>query len=104
MSGQPAGGEVLVTTLDQIPLGEGRTFHLAGGEIAIFRPHDGGIYVTQAYCPHLGGPLADGLTGGTAANPVHHRVPFARPGLRPRFWLRPDPRKVGNQGFPLSPR
>ncbi len=70
MSGQLVGDEVLVTTLDQIPVGEGRTFHVTGGEIAVFRPHEGGIYVTQAYCPHLGGPLADGLTGGTAANPV----------------------------------
>ena len=80
MSGETFGGEVAVTTLDQIPLGEGRPFHLAGGEIAVFRPHEGRIYVTQAYCPHLGGPLADGLTGGTAANPativcpLHDRV------------------------------
>lgn len=50
--------------LEQIPVGEGRVFPIGGREIAVFRPREGGLYATQADCPHLGGPLADGLVGG----------------------------------------
>ncbi len=77
MTRQDAGlaGEILVTTLDQIPVGEGRTFSLADGEIAIFHLHDGSVHATQAYCPHLGGPLADGLTSESAVMcPLHDRT------------------------------
>ena len=67
--------EVLVTTLDQIPVGEGRTFALEGGEIAVFHLYDGSVHATQAYCPHLGGPLADGLTMEAAVMcPLHDRT------------------------------
>ena len=67
--------EILVTRLEQIPIGEGRMFRLDEGEIAVFHTHDGGVHATQPYCPHLGGPLADGLTGGTAVVcPLHDRT------------------------------
>ncbi len=51
--------------IDQIPKGEGRNFDVGGRPIAVFRGHDDKVYATQAVCPHKGGPLADGLTGGT---------------------------------------
>ena len=67
--------ELLVTTLDQIPVGEGRTFMIGGREVAMFHTHDGGIYATQAHCPHRNGPLADGLIGGTTLMcPLHDRT------------------------------
>ena len=67
--------EVRVSNIKQIPPGEGRMFSLDGGEIAVFRTHEGGIYATQAYCPHLGGPLADGLTSAEAVVcPLHDRT------------------------------
>ena len=47
----------------QIPVGEGRTFRVAGREIAVFRLRGGGIAATQAQCPHRSGPLADGIVG-----------------------------------------
>jgi nitrite reductase (NADH) small subunit len=51
-----------VGLLDDVPLGEGRTFVVAGIQVAIFRLRDGSLHATQAACPHAGGPLADGLT------------------------------------------
>ena len=49
--------------IDQIPIGEGRTFRVGGQDIAVFRLRGGGIAATQAQCPHRGGPLADGIVG-----------------------------------------
>lgn len=48
-----------------IPLGEGRVYSLDGEKIAVFRTRGGEVYAVQAECPHRGGPLADGLLGGT---------------------------------------
>ena len=67
--------EVLVTQISQIPPGEGRMFSVRGGEIAVFHTHEGSVHATQAYCPHLGGPLADGLTTAKAVVcPLHDRT------------------------------
>jgi len=51
---------------EEIPLGEGRTYSVAGHDIAVFRTRSGGLYATQARCPHKRGPLADGLLGPTS--------------------------------------
>jgi nitrite reductase (NADH) small subunit len=48
-----------------IPLGEGRVYSVNGEKIAVFRTRGGTVYAVQAECPHRGGPLADGLVGGT---------------------------------------
>ncbi len=70
-----AAREILVTSIDQIPVGEGRAFLVEGRQVAIFHTHEGGIYATQAHCPHLNGPLADGLLGGaTVMCPLHDRT------------------------------
>ncbi len=50
-------------TVERIPLGEGRAFHVANMTVAIFRPRNGQVYATQPNCPHRGGPLIDGLVG-----------------------------------------
>lgn len=61
-------------SLSAIPLGEGREFEIGGELIAVFRPRSGGLYATQARCPHQEGPLADGLVGGTVVScPLHAR-------------------------------
>ena len=51
-----------VGMVDDVPVGEGRTFVVAGEQVAVFRLRDGSLHTTQAACPHAGGPLADGLT------------------------------------------
>jgi nitrite reductase (NADH) small subunit len=52
-------------SISSIPKGEGRTFRIGEARIAVFHGRDGRIFATQADCPHRGGPLADGLVGGT---------------------------------------
>ena len=57
----PAGLKAhTVGMVDDVPLGEGRTFVVAGEQVAVFRLRDGSLHATQAACPHAGGPLADG--------------------------------------------
>ena len=51
-----------IARMEDIPLGEGRTFVVAGTQVAVFRLRNGALHATQAACPHAGGPLADGQT------------------------------------------
>jgi nitrite reductase (NADH) small subunit len=48
-----------------VPLGEARVFSVDGREIAVFRSRSGDVFAADATCPHRGGPLADGLVGGS---------------------------------------
>jgi nitrite reductase (NADH) small subunit len=57
--------DLAVAPLDAIPPGEGRTFAVGAEPLAVFRTRDGRVFAVQAECPHRGGPLADGLTGGS---------------------------------------
>jgi nitrite reductase (NADH) small subunit len=67
--------EHLVGTSAQIPPGEGRSFIVGRTELAVFHTREGGVFATQAMCPHRAGPLADGLTdAGTVICPLHDRV------------------------------
>jgi len=59
--------------VDDVPLGEGRAVTLDGRRIAIFRSA-GGWYALDAVCPHLGGPLEDGIVCDRAVIcPLHDR-------------------------------
>jgi nitrite reductase (NADH) small subunit len=62
--------------VELIPAGEGRTVRVAGEEIAIFRTRPGELFAVQARCPHKGGPLADGIVGGTRVVCPLHAFPF----------------------------
>ena len=68
--------EILVANVEQVPFGEGRMFSLGGEDkIAVFRTREGNVHATQPFCPHLGGPLADGLMSATAVVcPLHDRT------------------------------
>jgi nitrite reductase (NADH) small subunit len=73
---------VLIAEVNQIPKGEGRVFAVAGRNIAVFRTGSGEVFATQAECPHLRGPLADGLIGGTTVVcPLHDRAYDLRTGF-----------------------
>ncbi|MCZ8380831.1 nitrite reductase (NAD(P)H) small subunit [Mycobacterium sp. CPCC 205372] len=50
-----------IGSLDEVPVGEGRTYSVRGEQIAVFRLRDGTLRAIDAVCPHRGGPLADGL-------------------------------------------
>lgn len=49
--------------LSEIPEGEGRVFSVGRRKVAVFHTRGGGVFATQAECPHKKGPLADGLLG-----------------------------------------
>ncbi len=64
--------EVTLAPISSIPEGEGRTFSVGNARLAVFRSRGGRVFATQADCPHKGGPLADGLLGGsTLICPLH---------------------------------
>jgi nitrite reductase (NADH) small subunit len=62
--------------VDQIPLGEGRAFLVGDEPVAVFRPRSGGLYALGAFCPHRGGPLADGLVDATVVLCPRHNHQF----------------------------
>jgi nitrite reductase (NADH) small subunit len=57
--------ELKLGPLSAIPPGAGRNIEVLGRKLAIFHTRAGAVYAVQAECPHRGGPLADGLVGGT---------------------------------------
>ena len=62
---------VKVATVDQIPVGEGRVFEVAGQTLAVFNA-DGRFYAIDNSCTHRGGPLGEGeLDGTTVTCPWH---------------------------------
>ena len=62
-----------ITSVDNLPLQEGRAVKVGDQEIAIFNL--GGRYLTiDNTCPHKGGPLCDGIVAGTSVVcPLHGR-------------------------------
>ena len=63
---------IRITHVDEIPAREGRTVNLHGREIAVFHTTAGFLAIDNR-CPHGGGPLADGIVGGTTvACPLHN--------------------------------
>jgi nitrite reductase (NADH) small subunit len=70
--------------IDRIPLGEARVFSVGGQDVAVFRCRTGEVFATSATCPHRGGPLADGVIGGTSVVcPMHGLVFDLRTGEAP---------------------
>jgi nitrite reductase (NADH) small subunit len=64
--------ESAIGHVSQVPLGEGRNFAVNGLIITVFRTRAGEVFATEPRCPHKGGPLADGLLGGTTlVCPLH---------------------------------
>ena len=64
-----------VGPLDAVPRGEGRVFEVGAQRLAVFRTHADQVFAMQERCPHLGGPLADGLIdGNTVICPLHDRT------------------------------
>ncbi len=66
----------LLGPTSQIPLGEGKTFEIGELKIAVFRMRDGRLFSTQAFCPHKGALLADGIVGGSTVICPFHAYKF----------------------------
>lgn len=62
---------IRITDVAQVPLREGRTVDMPGLPLAVFNLGDRFVAVENR-CPHSGGPLADGIVGGTTVTcPLH---------------------------------
>ena len=67
----PPAGFVRVGMGEDVPHLEGRAVTVGGRRIAVFRTEDGPRAI-DAECPHMGGPLGDGLVaGGCVTCPLH---------------------------------
>lgn len=62
-----------IACAEDVPMLEGRSVHVAGHHIAVFRL-PGGWAATDARCPHKGGPLQDGIVADSCVTcPLHQR-------------------------------
>jgi Rieske [2Fe-2S] domain len=62
---------VRIIAAENIPPREGRAVRVGGLQLAIFNTGDGFLAIENR-CPHGGGPLADGIVGGTTVTcPLH---------------------------------
>lgn len=64
---------IRVCAVGDVPLGEGRRALVGGRQLAIFHTRQG-WYALDAVCPHLAGPLADGIVADRSVIcPLHER-------------------------------
>lgn len=74
-------GWVEVGLADHIPLRGARVVKAPGGDIAIFKAADGGVFALRDRCPHKGGPLSQGIVHGEGVTcPLHNWVISLRTG------------------------
>jgi nitrite reductase (NADH) small subunit len=63
---------IRITPVENVPLREGRVVQVGDVEVALFNA-DGRFLAVENRCPHGGGPLADGIVGGTTVTcPLHN--------------------------------
>ena len=58
------GNFVKLARVEDIPAGQGKQIDIGEQAIALFNV-DGNFYAIEAWCYHMGGPLADGYLRGT---------------------------------------
>ena len=64
-------GTIRLASIDDIPEGQGREFHVGDRYIALFR-HQGQFYAIEDECPHAGAPLYNcPLSKGTVTCVLH---------------------------------
>ncbi|MGX9899585.1 Rieske (2Fe-2S) protein [Arthrobacter sp. SA17] len=55
-SGAASAGLHRLGPIEQVPVGEGRSFGINSQQIAVFRLRDGSLRAVSAVCPHQGRP------------------------------------------------
>lgn len=71
----PAGLEVRLGPVTEIPVGEGRAYAVGAEMVAVFRLRGGELRAVSAVCPHAGGPIADGQADSTVVVcPLHQHA------------------------------
>jgi nitrite reductase (NADH) small subunit len=93
--------------VEEVPVGEARTYAVGGEMVAVFRLRDGRLRAVSAVCPHAGGPIADGQADlEVVICPLHQHVfelatGCSRTGMPP---LRAYPVRAENGEIILSAR
>jgi len=63
---------IRITKASDVPPREGRAVRVGNQSVALFNTGERFLAV-ENLCPHLGGPLADGIVGGTTVTcPLHN--------------------------------
>jgi len=95
------GVERAVGHIAAIPVDEGRMVRAGGHLVAVFHLRGGGVRAAQPWCPHRGGPLADGLVSDAKlVCPLHGRT-FSLDSGRAgpdEVGIRTYPARVGDDG------
>jgi len=64
-----------VGSIDDISAQGARVVKTSFGRIAVFKSLDGQVYAIEDKCPHLGGPLSQGIVHGARVTcPLHNWV------------------------------
>ena len=66
---------IAIGTIDDIPARGARCVNTPTGRIAVFRSATDEVYAIEDRCPHMGGPLSQGIVHGKAVTcPLHNWV------------------------------
>jgi nitrite reductase (NADH) small subunit/3-phenylpropionate/trans-cinnamate dioxygenase ferredoxin subunit len=86
-----------VAKLGSIPVGEGRSFLVAGRMIAVFH-QVGQYFAINDLCPHMGASLAEGYVEGTSVTCPWHAWRFD---IANGLWLDNPKSKVCTDSYPV---
>ena len=66
---------IAIAMIGDIPRRGARCLKTPQGKIAVFRTHDDRVFAIEDHCPHMGGPLSQGIVHGAAVTcPLHNWV------------------------------
>ena len=64
-----------IGALEDIPVRGARVLKTVAGCVAVFRTADDDVFALEDRCPHMGGPLSEGIVHGRAVTcPLHNWV------------------------------
>lgn len=65
----------LIGTIEDIPKSGARRIRLGEIDVGVFRTATDRVFALEDACPHLGGPLSEGIVHGTEVTcPLHNMV------------------------------
>lgn len=71
-----------ICALSDIPVRGARHLEISGQVIGLFRIMDGTVYAIENACPHLGGPLSEGIVHDCAVTcPLHNLIIDLKTGM-----------------------
>ncbi|MEO0883430.1 MAG: nitrite reductase small subunit NirD [Pseudomonadota bacterium] len=64
-----------VCALEEVPIRGARRLEIGGQTVGVFRTTSGEVYAIENKCPHLGGPLSEGIVHDSAVTcPLHNWI------------------------------